>query len=365
MPEVRGSQGLLHILFDGTWWIEGPIANAQSQKEFILAWARLFPQDSLIVAVPKVDAEKAAQELRGIARVVPTRLRPHGISVIVELSALAGKLRPDITISHNFTPWFGRSAVFVADLLFVTDPDWFTPLERAYFSLMSATVGRADIVFTGTATEAARNARVSSAKSAIPVGLGLSTLVEDAEPVEPGGLGELDGFVLTVGRLNVRKNLVGTIRGAIGSGVLSPRRPLLIVGEASGRAEDLPESMRHAIEDGSVRFLGRVSDDELRWLYLHATVFAFLTLDEGFGMPLLEALSMNTPMLISDIPVFREIVGDRARRVDPRDDEAIAVAMRELVTDPQPPRDAESVLEYYTWENAARRMRAAVVEKMA
>ena len=134
------------------------------------------------------------------------------------------------------------------------------------------------------------------------------------------------------------------------------------MGEKSGRGAALPDSVEAALADGSVRFLGRIDVDELRWLYENTALFLFLTLDEGFGMPTLEALATGAPLLASDIPVFREILGDRATFVDPRDVAAVTASITALMAAPRPPADATAVLDHYTWENAVHRMRAAITE---
>lgn len=330
-------------------------------REIAFSWARLFPEDSLVIAVPLTGVETARRELAGLARVVPTRLRPQGVSAVLELALLSLRLRPDITLTHNFTPLLGRSAVFIHDFLFLTNPEWFTRRERAYFSLMPLTVRRADVVIASSVAESHRIVRTSAAPSAVPVGLGLNRAFADAEPMAPSGVDGLDGFLLAVGRLNARKNLATTIEAALAAQVLSPSFPLLVVGEASGVPTEFPPAVRAALDDGSVRLLGRIETEELRWLYENAALFLFLTLDEGFGLPTLEALACRTPILASDIPVFREILGEHARLVDPRDVRAIAAAIRELVADPPEPLDPAPVLEYYSWDAVVARLRAAMV----
>ncbi|QHC54253.1 glycosyltransferase family 4 protein [Rathayibacter tanaceti] len=331
-------------------------------REIVFSWARSFPEDSLVVAVPSSAVETARSELGHRARVVATRLRPQGVSAVLELALLALRLRPDITLAHNFTPLLGRSAVFVQDFLFLTNPEWFTRTERAYFSLMPLSIRRADLVIASSAAESRRIVRTSAARSAVPVGLGLSRAFASAEPVAPAGVDGLDGFLLAVGRLNARKNLATAIEAALASGVLSPAFPLLVVGEASGvRTEFLP-AVRAALDDGSVRLLGRIEVEELRWLYENAALFLFLTLDEGFGLPTLEALACGTPTLASDIPVFREILGEHAHLVDPRDGEAIAATIRELVAHPRPALDPAPVLEHYSWDAVVQRLRTAMLE---
>ncbi len=356
--DARGRS--LKVLFDASWWVEGPLSNREVQREFILAWSRVFPEDRLIVCVPHRDVAAVQREVGPRARVVGTRLRPHGVGVIAGLAMWAARLRPDITLTHNFTPLTGRSAVFVHDFLFLSDPQWFTRLERAYFHLMPATIRRAAVVFTSTESEVQRITRTSAARSATAVGLGLNRSFQQAVPRRPEGLGDVDGFLLTVGRLNARKNLAVTIQAAWESGAATPRFPLLVVGERSGRGAALPASVEPALADGSVRLLGRVEVEELRWLYENTDLFLFLTLDEGFGMPTLEAVSTGAPLLVSDIPVFREILGNQASFVDPRDVVAVSRAITSSLATPAPPSEAAAILEHYTWDSAVRRMRAAL-----
>jgi glycosyltransferase involved in cell wall biosynthesis len=350
----------LRLLFDGNWWVRGPISNRSVQRAFIHAWARCFPEDELLVAVPAADAGAARDELASAAEVVPTHLSPQGLSAIVELPLLARRHRAELTLTHNFTPLVGRSAVFVHDFLFLSNPEWFTRKERLYFSLMPATVSRAEAVFTSSKSEARRIARFAArASSPVAVGMGLSSAVEGAAtPV--AGL-QRDRFVLTVGRLNTRKNLTAITAAALRSGAISPRFPLVVVGEASGRASDLPKEAAAAVADGSIVLLGRVDDAALRWLYRSTALFLFLSLDEGFGMPTLEALHADAPLLVSDIPVFREILGSDAAFVDPRDVGAIAGALDAALTSPPPAPNREQILERYTWERSVAAMRATVL----
>lgn len=77
-------------------------------------------------------------------------------------------------------------------------------------------------------------------------------------------------------------------------------------------------------------FIGDVSDDKLRTLYRHARALIFPSLYEGFGLPLLEAMAHDCPVLCSDIAVFREVAADAAVYFDPRDPHSLAAAMDAL-----------------------------------
>lgn len=346
----------MRVLFDGFWWDSGPTSNAEVMREFIWAWAAEFPNDVMHVAVPARDSEMVRSRLPVGVELVRTRLRPQGISAIVELPLIARRLETDVTIVHNFTPLVGKSAVFVHDLIFMTNPEWFTEIEKVYFALIPLTLKRARWVMTSTRTESRRISRLIGRGQVEAVGLGLSRALLEAHARRPGGLDGVHEFTLTVGRLNARKNLGATIEGAIASGMVTPRTPLVIVGEPSGRAAELPLASAAAVRAGSVRFLGFVHADELAWLYQHARVFVFLSLDEGFGMPLLEAAAFGTPIVASDIDVFREVLGEKARYTSPLDIAEIAAAIRSSTLEDRPESVHPAVIGY-DWRESVKRMR--------
>jgi glycosyltransferase involved in cell wall biosynthesis len=79
--------------------------------------------------------------------------------------------------------------------------------------------------------------------------------------------------------------------------------------------------------------IGRVSEAELWALYRHATVFAFPSRHEGFGLPVLEAMSQGVPVVASDIPVLREVAGGAAVLVAPDQPQQWAEAIAGLLGD--------------------------------
>lgn len=345
----------MRVLFDAYWWVRGPVSNRQVQREIVRHWVEEFPEDEAVLVLRHADAGVA--DLPGRAHAVTTRLWPHGVASIVRYPQLAKDAGADVIVTHNFTPWSGRSAVFVHDVMFQTNPEWFTRPERLYYSLGPRLLPRADVVATSSAHEAeriaARNPRVRGPVHAI--GLAVGTGLRDARPVRPAGVGDEQRFVLSVGRLNVRKNLGRTFEGALASGAVDTDRPLLVVGEPEGVSTAVDPAVRHAIDTGAIRFLGRIDDGGLAWLYQHAELFVFLSLDEGFGLPPLEALSFGCPVLASDIAVLRETLGDRATYVDPRDVDAIAKAL----SGPTAHASGDPVLP--DWRDTVRRLRSAVL----
>jgi glycosyltransferase involved in cell wall biosynthesis len=346
----------MKILFDAYWWAEGPFSNRTVQRELIGTWSQEHPEDELTMMVPSAHLSQARLDAPTGAALVGTPLRPHGLASAFAAPVIARRVGADLTITHNFAPIVGRSAVFIHDVLFQSDPEWFTWRERVYFAGMPLLAPRAQVVVTSSQSEAERIRQYNrSLRRVVPIGLAVRTQLRTAEPVRPSALPDVDGFLLTVGRLNVRKNLITTLTAALQSGELSRRQPLVVVGEQDGRALPLPPDLRAAITDGTIVLLARVGDSELAWLYRHARLFVFLSLDEGFGLTPVEALTFGCPCLVSDIKVFHETLRDRARYVAPLDAGAAAAAITASLEAPERSHPAETL----SWSQSVSRLRAA------
>jgi glycosyltransferase involved in cell wall biosynthesis len=316
----------MRVLFDGYWWQRGPSANRTVERAFILEWARLFPADEIVIALHAdarpTDVPEGCEALR-------TRLWPHALSNRWELPRLAEQARVDITVCHNYAPVSGSSLVFLHDVMFEDHPEWFSPAERLYFRPMLPWAERASCVATSTLTEASRVLHHAPWLPApIVSGLGVAPQLLGAQR-RPRMIAPGTEFAVTVGRLNVRKNLDTVMLAAAESSRVTPRTPLCVVGGTShsGVAPVVPLAARPLLDDGSILLLGPVPDEELAWLYAHASLTICLSLDEGFGMPAVEAAALGSPVLASDIPVFRETLGDYARFVPPMDVAAVARAI--------------------------------------
>lgn len=140
-------------------------------------------------------------------------------------------------------------------------------------------------------------------------------------------------YLLFVGTPYPRKNLEGVLRamallGAVGEGV--------VLAVASRKEEVAPGIRQRAAELGighRVRFLGSVPDEDLPALYSAAQMLVHPAFHEGFCLPLLEAMACGTPVVTSNTSALPEVAGDAALLVDPSRPEAIAAAIRQLLTD--------------------------------
>ena len=172
-------------------------------------------------------------------------------------------------------------------------------------------------------------------------------------------------FVLSVGRLEPRKNLVRLIRAFRQAREnLDPGLELILVGKKDFRFEDIEEEIQGP--PGGVRLLGPVPDEDLPALYNLARVFAFPSLVEGFGMPVLESMACGTPVVSSRRGALPEVGGEAVAWVEPEDEDAIAAAITDLLTDTSRAerlrRTGLEKAQEFSWETAARKTLAVYHE---
>ena len=172
-----------------------------------------------------------------------------------------------------------------------------------------------------------------------------------------------DPFVLYAGNIKPHKNLERLIEAfhTLRRGGLEHVK-LLIIGDEISKYATLRRAVhRHKLHK-HVRFFGFVPDKTLASLYRLAGVFVFPSLYEGFGLPPLEAMASGTPVITSNVSSLPEVVGDAALLIDPYDPDAIADAMRRVLTDPALARAtcaraASRASQQFSWERSVRRVR--------
>ena len=136
-------------------------------------------------------------------------------------------------------------------------------------------------------------------------------------------------FIMTIGHLEKRKNYLRLIEALeiLHSRGIAPY--LLIVGNDSGEGKVLKDRIASAKLTGQVNILSGLSDTEVQCLYKLCSLFVFPSTYEGFGIPILEAMVSGCPMVVSDIPVFKEITQNQGRYFPPDSADAMALAIEE------------------------------------
>lgn len=173
-------------------------------------------------------------------------------------------------------------------------------------------------------------------------------------------------FVLFVGNSNPRKNLKRLIQ-AFDRAKREENLPLqLVIAGEQGWKFDRNQAVEGIHNREDVRFIGFVPDEDMPTLYSAASLFAFPTLYEGFGIPVLEAQACGVPVLISRCSSLPEVGGDGALYVDPYDVESISEGIQTILTDPELAgelvRKGLENVRRFSWERSARRLHE-IIEK--
>lgn len=169
-------------------------------------------------------------------------------------------------------------------------------------------------------------------------------------------------FFLAVGTIEPRKNLENTVRGFLEFKRRNPERneELVLVGRSGWG--NVPWR-KIAAERSDVRWTGYLDDARLQELYRTARALVYPSLYEGFGLPVLEAMTFGCPVVTSPLSSLPEVGGDAALYVDPRDSQAIADALERLVLEPELATSlatrGRARAALFSWERTARETLAA------
>lgn len=166
-------------------------------------------------------------------------------------------------------------------------------------------------------------------------------------------------YILAVGTIEPRKNLISLFKAyAILPPRLQEQYPLVVVGAKGWNTGKIFDILNHLKLENKVKFLGFVPDAMLGKLYKEAAVFVYPSLYEGFGFPVLEALSFGTPVVTSSISSLPEVAGKAAILIDPQDPKSISSGLQKLLEHKEEiallKGNARIQANKFSWSTAAR-----------
>ena len=281
----------------------------------------------------------------------------------LRLTLYLRSIKPELFVSPGYNAPLGAPCPFVFcvhDLNHLVMSENSSALKRAYYRyVMKPALHRAQMVLT--VSEFARRSICEWAglpESCVRnVGNGIS------DAFGPVDLQKDDGrqpYFLYVGNHKPHKNFDRLLEAFALSQV---RNDFLLMSTGSPT-----DRLRRRVEElglrERVRFVGEVSDHELASLYRGATALVLVSLYEGFGLPLIEAMSCGTPVITSNVASMPEVAGNAAIQVDPLDVGAIAESLTKLASDSElrqrlRARGIERARSY-TWDITASRVIEAI-----
>lgn len=174
------------------------------------------------------------------------------------------------------------------------------------------------------------------------------------DPAVGRRLAGVDRYVLAVGTVEPRKDLPSLVAAVDRLATEHPDLVLVHAGGDGWQVERLEQALAAMAHPTRVRRLGHVPHDQLGHLYAGARVFAYPSVYEGFGIPVLEAMACDVPVVTTAVPALREVAGDAAAIVSVGDVDALAGAIATAWSDErwraQAVERGRQRCERYSWE---------------
>ncbi|MDN3988217.1 glycosyltransferase family 4 protein [Zwartia vadi] len=166
-------------------------------------------------------------------------------------------------------------------------------------------------------------------------------------------------FFISVGTLQPRKNIARTIQAhRMLPETIRKRAPLIIVGSAGWKSEEVLNLIDQEKINGSVRWLQHVPHVDLLPILTLSSALVFPSLAEGFGLPVLEAFAANVPVITSNTTSLPEVAGDAAILINPLDVQEICIAMQRSLEDNTLVEKNKNLglarARQFTWETCAK-----------
>lgn len=251
---------------------------------------------------------------------LPLSRRRHGNGLLFNIGH-SGLERP------AYTDWIARKELrplyMVHDLIPLTHPEYCRPgeLERHTARLNTVLRTAAGIVTNSQATLDELTAFAESSRSALPPAV---AALLAPPPLRPGTAPPLDApYFVILGTIEPRKNhwmLLQVWRRLVERQGADNAPRLVVIGQRGWECENVVDLLERGKElQGVVLERPSCSDAELATWLKHARALLFPSFSEGYGLPLVEALAQGTPVIASDLPVFREIAGAIPDYLDPLD----------------------------------------------
>jgi glycosyltransferase involved in cell wall biosynthesis len=259
---------------------------------------------------------------------------------------------PSADLFHGLNQRLGtgpfRHSVSTFHDLFVISGDYSSPEFRDRFAAQArAAAERSDLIIAVSAFTARQVEQLLDVEPSR-----IRVIHHGVRPVAAEAV-EREPMILSVGAIQRRKN---TTRLVEAFEQLDSGWKLVLAGSSGFESEETLQRIARSPRKNDIQVRGYVPAPELEELYRRAAIFAFPSLDEGFGMPVLEAMARGVPVLTSNVSAMPEVAGDAAILVDPRDVTSIADGLRRLTTD-SALRDALARAgiaraKEFTWEKA-------------
>ncbi len=358
----------MRIGIDAKWYFDGPPSGKRVVRSLVDHMLKMDDENEYVIFLNKEHRKEKFYGREGKnVKLCYVWAGNNGLSNIFVLPFYANRFKLDATLYQTFISPFdrGKRIAYIHDVLYLSNPEYYTFIERLYFYPVDFLIKWASAIITVSNEEKRRllEHKYSNDPDKITVAYhGVDPSFAPREDQPATSIEEVkrkfslpDQFILYVGRLNLRKNLDNLVRAI--PRLKNTEIPLVIVGGEDLKQTHHIEIIRQLGIENRIHSTGPVYKD-LGIIYSLATIFCFPSHAESFGLPPLEAMASGVPVVVSNTTSLPEICGEAGNYVNPDRPEEIALAIDNLLSNEQLYEEKKKLglkqAKGFTWERAAR-----------
>lgn len=356
----------------------------------LLALVKKYPKDEFVVVIPQQISLRRESILRSFDNIEIIKMRKRRFPFLSKHVFLPFHLtvkRIDLLFSPSGQLpyyWIGKSLVSVHDVFVYTNPEWFDDKMVSSFAtkkIVPRSLERADAI--ATVSDVTQNALhelfpFTEAKTiTIPAGVDDVINLAPLSPKYTSKLNGIEDMLLVLGTLEPRKNILQILHAFHRFLEMNPHRAITTRLVLAGKFGWKSDAIRDAISDVNqvwqkraqgdvVQAVGYIKEPQKWALLARANALLFLSKSEGFGLPILEAMRVGTPIIASDLPIMREVGGDAIMYANPENPDEVALALAQVLLVPEGLSDFRSLAHersnQFSWEKVAGRLREVMEE---
>jgi glycosyltransferase involved in cell wall biosynthesis len=370
----------IRVGIDAKWYFEGPPSGHVVVKNLVDEMIRNNDgRFDLYLFITSKFKEQASLHFPFEVKLIFLPGIPNLLSNLFLVPVVTFFYGLDVLLFQNFGsawPALSLKIAYIHDVLFLDHPEYYTSGEVAYFKQMTRFAAKADKIITISQSEKKRmlqhNVLASSNIEVVYHGINekfkpLATYQLDAIEALEDKYGLPEKYLLYVGRVNIRKNLITLVQSLA---LLKQHNiKLVIAGKRAGAYPELDACIAKNNLQNDIIFTGHIPEDDLYLLYARATVFCFPSYAEGFGLPPLEAMQCGVPVVVSNRTAMPEVCGQAVLYTDPDDAEKMAAQIDLLLTDEAlyhlKAKQGIAQARKFSWKKAANEILTLITEAYA
>jgi glycosyltransferase involved in cell wall biosynthesis len=336
----------INLGIDAKWFFKGPPSGKMVVKnlvdQIILNNRGRF---NLFLLINSKFSKQAAEYFPADVNIILLPDVPNLLSNLFLVPVVALRYKLETVLFQNFTsPWPGklRKITYIHDVLFLDYPEYYSKPERIYFKQMKRLAVRANRIIAISDSEKKRLLANNFASDS-RINIVYHGINNDFRPIANCDEVEIQSvinkyslpgrYLLFVGRVNIRKNLLNLVKALAFLDDVSV--PLLVAGEKGAVYAELERYINTEKLVNRIIFTGHLPEKDLQLVYACATIFCFPSFAEGFGLPPLEAMKCGVPVVTSNRTAMPEVCGDAAMYIEPDDPYDIASKINALLNNPE------------------------------